>query len=53
MKEFSQIVLGKGFFFFSIKGHLCLTKRHLANPKEQVIIESLSSEIVLHTFASN
>lgn len=52
MKEFSQIVLGKGFFF-SIKGHLCLPKRRLANPKEQVIIESLSSEIVLHTFASN
>ena len=52
MKKFNQIVLGKGLFV-SIKGHLCLTKRHLANPKGQVKIEFLSSEIVLDTFDSN
>ena len=30
LKQFSQTVHGKGIFV-SIKGHFCLTKRHLAN----------------------
>ena len=30
MKEFSEIVLGKGFLA-SIKGELCFTKGHLDN----------------------
>ena len=39
MKELDQIVLQKGLFT-SIKGHLCLTKGHLDNPKGQVEVES-------------
>ena len=42
MKEFSQIALGKKLFV-SIKGKLCLTKGHLANPEGQVEIKSPSS----------
>ena len=39
MKELNQSVPQKGLFA-SIKGHLCLTKGHLDNPKEQVEVES-------------
>ena len=39
MKELDQIVLQKGLFA-SIKGHLCLAKGHLDNPKGQVGVES-------------
>ena len=46
MKEFSQIVHGKGLFV-SIKGHLCLTKDHLANPEGQVEIEFLHWKLFL------
>ena len=52
MKKFSQIVLGKGLFV-SIKEHLCLTKEHLANPEEQVEIQSTSSEVIFDTINSN
>ena len=38
MKEFSQNVLGKQLFV-SIKEHICLTKRHLANLEGQVDIK--------------
>ena len=40
MKEFSQIVLGQGLFV-SRNGHLCLSKRHLANPEGQMEIKFL------------
>ena len=38
MKEFNEIIHGKGFFA-SIKGKLCITKGHLGNQKGQVEIE--------------
>ena len=52
MKEFIQIVLGKGLFL-SIKGHLCLTKEHLANLEGQVEMQSTSSEFIFDTIDSN
>ena len=52
MKEFSQIVLGKGLSV-SIKVHLCLTKGHLANPEGQVEIQSTSSEDSFDNIDSN
>ena len=52
MKEFSQIVLGKGLFI-SMKGHVCLTKGHLTNPEGQVGIKFCSSEVIFDTFDSN
>ena len=39
MKELDQNVLQKGFFA-SIKGHLCLTRKHWDNPEGQVEVES-------------
>ena len=52
MKEFSQTVLGKGLFV-SIKGHLCLTKWHLANPEGQLEIKPLSLKVIFDTIDSN
>ena len=51
MKEFSQIVLGKELFV-SIKGHICLTKGHLANTERQVEIKSPSLEVIFDTIDS-
>ena len=53
VKEFSHAVLGKGLFV-SIKGHLCLTKGHLANLEGQVEIKSISwGEVIEDTADSN
>ena len=38
MKEFNEIILGKGLFT-SVKGQLCLTKEHLGDQEGQVEIE--------------
>ena len=43
MKEFNEIVLGKGLFT-SVKGQLCLTKGHLGNQEGQVKIEYLTHQ---------
>ena len=51
-KEFSQIVLGKELFV-SIKGHLRLTKGHLANPEGQVEIKAPSLDFIFDTVDSN
>ena len=40
IKKLDQIVLQKGLFA-SIKGHFCLTRRHLENPEGQVKVKSL------------
>ena len=52
VKEFSHAVLGKGLFV-SIKGHLCLTKGHLAKLEGQVEIKSISWEVIVDTVDSN
>ena len=52
MKEYSQIILGKGLFV-SIKEHLCLTKGHLDNPEWQAEIKSPSLEVLFDTIGSN
>ena len=52
IKEFSQTVLGKGLYV-SIKGYLCLTRGHLANPEGQVEIKFPSLEVIADTFESN
>ena len=52
MKEFSQVVLGKGLFV-SIKWHLCLTRGHLVNPEDEVEIKFPSLEVIFDTIDSN
>ena len=49
MKELNQNILGKTLFTAK-KGHLRLTKEHLANPERLVEVGSPYSEYVFHTF---